>query len=360
VRYEAAPSLARNDDGSRSRQHQSQDDVTAIAHLLDRGVFCRLSIIEQDVVVSQRHGRNRVSLVRCGKQSVLLKEERSAEEIGGYSPIEREWLVYRAMSGDRQRSSLGGMIPSLIDFDQARRRLVLEADDSVISLDDALVDRHERADRTIELVCQQFGSALAKVHSAEFDDAAFPELGTVVPWIVRFVLSSRPAPRDTNARAIEFINFMKREPAIVCCAQMLSIQREAFAFTHGDVRGANLLINGVCGEFKWLVDWELAGFGDPVWDLGCLLATLIFPLAKRWPLLVAYETASRLFANHFLDAYAQSAQSEVGSRERVIRACAMRLLHHIFEQIAEDISDETDFHNVAELAVAMATSPNSF
>ncbi len=47
---------------------------------------------------------------------------------------------------------------------------------------------------------------------------------------------------------------------------------------HGDLLGGNLLITRTDPAKTRIVDWEFAGIGDPVWDLGHLFASLL----RRW------------------------------------------------------------------------------
>ena len=56
------------------------------------------------------------------------------------------------------------------------------------------------------------------------------------------------------------------------------------ALIHGDVRFENVLAIGSQPGFDanvCLVDWETATFGDPCWDLGCLIAEFVHRSLSR-------------------------------------------------------------------------------
>lgn len=65
------------------------------------------------------------------------------------------------------------------------------------------------------------------------------------------------------------------------CCEGLTLLAEGLntiCAVHGDFQAGNILIKNDCADAVCFVDWENAGVGDPSWDLGHLLATLL----KRW------------------------------------------------------------------------------
>lgn len=68
----------------------------------------------------------------------------------------------------------------------------------------------------------------------------------------------------------------------------LAHQLKLVCAIHGDLLGGNLLIPRTDQTEVRIVDWEFAGIGDPVWDLGHLFAALL----RRW--VVSVDSSSSL------------------------------------------------------------------
>lgn len=59
--------------------------------------------------------------------------------------------------------------------------------------------------------------------------------------------------------------------------EALSRRWEPTTPCHGDIKAENIIIDeGSGGNNVVLIDWELAGLGDPGWDVGCVLADAVW------------------------------------------------------------------------------------
>jgi len=117
-------------------------------------------------------------------------------------------------------------------------------------------------------------------------------------------------------------------------------QREV-ALVHGDYRLDNLIVDVATGEVRAVLDWELATLGDPLADLGTLLAYWGVPAAGGAPASVihpALPTASEGFArpDELVAAYAQARGldvDEVAARLRPFLAFAWFRIACILEGV---------------------------
>lgn len=72
--------------------------------------------------------------------------------------------------------------------------------------------------------------------------------------------------------------FIRTSQACRAGVQELASQLKLVCAVHGDLQGGNLLITRTDPVGFLIIDWEFAGIGDPVWDLGHLFASLL----RRW------------------------------------------------------------------------------
>ncbi len=72
--------------------------------------------------------------------------------------------------------------------------------------------------------------------------------------------------------------FIRTSQACRAGLEELVRQLKLVCAVHGDLQSGNLLITQTDPAAFHIVDWEFAGVGDPVWDLGHLFASLL----RRW------------------------------------------------------------------------------
>jgi hypothetical protein len=147
-----------------------------------------------------------------------------------------------------------------------------------------------------------FGHVLRAVHGAA--RAPRPELPVVRPWALALDLGEPALPPLTPASTARAVLSVVSRAEVRTALERLRRTWVADAFVHGDLRSSNVLARpqAVAGPGLWLVDWENAGFGDPSWDVGCVLADWTAPalwsthdgamlLHRTWPAFRAFWQA---------------------------------------------------------------------
>jgi thiamine kinase-like enzyme len=125
------------------------------------------------------------------------------------------------------------------------------------------------------------------------------------------------ALRYLSAASVELVKELQRDAAACRAMEELREGWSAVALVHRDVKWANCIAVG--GAIK-LVDWEMAGWGDPAWDIGSALAEL----AARPAAAVALWRA-----------YAAARAPDPGLRDRALRFAGARLVQTAFEHAQE-------------------------
>lgn len=132
--------------------------------------------------------------------------------------------------------------------------------------------------KLLGLEARTIGSFLAQLHSAHFREPDGLSAGGADP---------QQGVRPMRALSIADYSDMPgldRDIYIRVCQradeglEKLSGALAKICAVHGDFQGNNILLETSGGGGLRVIDWENAGMGDPAWDLGHLLASLI----QRW------------------------------------------------------------------------------
>jgi Ser/Thr protein kinase RdoA (MazF antagonist) len=172
----------------------------------------------------------------------------------------------------------------------------------------------------------RYGAAVAAVHSL-----GPPGFG-VEPWLLT---SLEPVWAGYPWLPEQCARFLQRLSASPFFREMLSYLQQSWrrsALLHGDLRWSNILLDPAVDRL-YLVDWELAGAGDPAWDIGAVISDLLVlsvlgPAAPMEPSRLIDLTAS------FLEGYrtAEYRRDDIaGELVRSIRYAAVHLIRTILE-----------------------------
>lgn len=154
----------------------------------------------------------------------------------------------------------------------------------------------------------------------------------------------RPGPEllgPLSAANVATLSFIESEGGLAAHLQALERALRPSTLIHGDLRLDNLLVATTGGVPRvWLLDWELAGRGDPAWDLGAVLEGLL----ERWLLRVPAsrpvpepreKAEAQASAHAFWEAYREAAgvspASEGALLHRAVLASAAWLVLRAFE-----------------------------
>lgn len=233
-------------------------------YLLARGLVARRSIVDGSLRVVDATSRNRNFRVSgAAGESLLLKQGLAAD--AGES-LENEAALYLRLT--QAGGALAAAIPRLHGFDADRELLILEW---VAGAED-LYRHHAGRRRCSVRLSSALGRVLAALHAVQVDEHD-EELRRDAPWVLSLHRPRLEALRYLSAPSIELIAAIQRDPPFARALDELRDGWRVEALVHRDVKWANCIVRAPAAIM--LVDWEMAGWGDPALDVGSALGEFL-------------------------------------------------------------------------------------
>lgn len=279
------------------------------AYLLERRLISRRSIVSGRLRIADASSRNLNFKVLGGPgESYLLKQGIAADSA---HTLANEVALYRRLAPS------ASWIPRLYGYDDARGVLVLEW---IAGGRDLL-----RRDRVSPTLAAALGRVLADLHQVEPDEE---DLRRDAPWVLSLHRPSLEALRYLSAASVELVKLLQADDAFGRGLDELCEGWRAEALVHRDVKWANCIAHAAPGGTRptriALVDWEMAGWGDPGFDIGSAFSECVENKPAAEALWRAYVATRRL-------------EEDAASRllQRSVRYAGARLVQTAYEHTQE-------------------------
>ncbi len=284
-------------------------------YLLARRLLSRRSIVSGHLRITDVSSRNRNLRVSGGPgESYLLKQGVAADS---GQTLDNEVALYRRLS------PRGAPVPRLVAHDEVRGIVILEW----LAAGQDLVHLHAGRDRCPTAVAAALGRALAAIHAVAPDDE---ELRDDPPWVLWLHRPQLAALRVLSAASVDLVKRLQRDEA---CCRALDELRDGFvaeALVHRDVKWENCIAEGPRRDRVKLVDWEMAGWGDPAFDIGSALSDYVAHRPGQAP----QPAIARLWSA-YVRARGLAAPQASALLQRSTRYAGARLLQSAFEHTQE-------------------------
>lgn len=333
--------------------------TNVVPHLIERGLITFDSAVDGDLMIaggSSNHRNSRV--MRSQEPGFFVKQVQRWEE-SAIATLSREAACYRLGHNDEDFAPLAPLLPKYYDYDASRHTLVIE----LLSTGETLSEYLLRTAKYPPGLTAAVGHALAAYHYGAGrhmkNGGGESALAIAIPWIM--TICRYPAQSTNfNTHSHGLLGFMQSNPRVPVALDMLQTAWRADNFIHGDLKWDNFIVTpkseSMDVDLK-IIDWELAGFGDPCWDVGSVFQSFInFPLvtmlafAEELPTdlqgMMRYCSPDGLAAirDFWIGYVTGAAMDEAAAGEciaRSIQYCGARMLQTAFE-MTEVIKHDMD------------------
>ena len=239
-----------------------------VPYLLAHGLLSPRSIVEREIVVldSSRRNRNFTVLADPGF-SYVLKQGVGPERI---ATVAREAETYRLLHA--QGGVFARHLPLVSFYDPDEHILVLE----FVPEPETFREYHIRRGGVSPRAASSLGRALRSLHRLP------PPMGSHVcepPWVLTLNRPPLVLLRDFSSASADLLRVARSSAELASLLRELAETWSASSLVHYDLRWENCIRSRLPSSRERarlrIVDWELAGLGDPCWDLGCVFAEYV-------------------------------------------------------------------------------------
>ncbi|MBP0017510.1 MAG: phosphotransferase [Cyanobacteria bacterium SBLK] len=225
--------------------------------------------------IAEFHSRNRnFAIYHPDSQQGFFVKQLRVQVAESLRMMQREATVYWLVQNHPDFSPLSSLVPTFFKFDGKLRVIILEwlpeGRNSLASLPREF------------LLSPRFGRILGTV-LADLHAIAKPSHNPAPDAFIHQIPHIFTAHRNDSLRQwlgagqMQLISQMKDYPRLLDCLDNLVENWRVETLTHGDLKFENAIAH-LQSSSPWvkLVDWELADFGDPCWDLGCIFQAYLY------------------------------------------------------------------------------------
>ena len=280
-------------------------------YLLSRGLIRAGDVHAGATLLPQGTSRHSTFVYQARRGHRLFVKCARSETSGARGTVGKEKQFYRLVAQGALSGALSRHVPRVLACEHDSKFLVLEFVPTVPArqLRGGLGGRLRSA-----------AAFLADTHGGTQTQALVDlvkrRLGVSRPWVLDLLEHASEWSRQADSGLAHVVHGVRSRPLLVGLIEDLQAAWVPHALVHGDLRDANVLL----AEPLRFVDWEFAGYGDPAWDLACLLSWLDVELDQVVGGEQRYE-----WSRAILDAYAPGRRlgEDFCRRVRLLRAARL-------------------------------------
>jgi len=323
-----------------------------IFYLLERGMAVPESVVGGRVRIVEFSRRNRnFAVMQDNQPGYFLKQARrwDPEALRG---VQVEAQCYEFARDNPDFADLARIMPRFHSYDPRRSVLVTELLDGAETID----AHHFRNESFPVHIAEQLGDAFGRYHrkaTAMKDERVAGLFPRRVPWALTLHRMAAEGLPGLSGGIYQLLGMVQQFPQFGTALESLQAGWRAGALIHGDIKWENCLLcpdaNG--GTQLKIVDWEMAHWGDPCWDVAAIFSAYLsfwvqslpaadlgnadalvaqarFPVERMQPAMRAFWTTYR----KCLKVRAQQARALL---DRTVRYAGVRLIQTAFEYLQQ-------------------------
>lgn len=242
-----------------------------IQFLLRTGLVRPETLLDGDCRATETSSRNRIVRVETSEGSFLVKQPRDAAAADAQT-MWTEATFFWLTANDPAFRRLAPWLPRFLHYDERQKLLAIEFVSPALSLAEALF-----AAGAPPPLLAEAGRAFAALHgpvSLAAAGGASRFFAPVLPWVLGIGgAENRYAP--PNAAGASVLSDLHARTDVLQGLAGLRAAWRSDRIIHGDGKAANLLVLPAGGVR--LIDWEIAGLGHPLWDVGGMIHSMLIP-----------------------------------------------------------------------------------
>lgn len=235
---------------------------------------------DSELPQSSKNRNFRVNL--SGNRTLLVKQEESAQFDNAPHELFNEWLFHELLCKFPVLGNNPAIASSVIHYDGANAILVRE----YFPQYQELGQFYRQGGVVHQRIATEIGSSLAALHRATFNRREYRTMLATAPQGMIRYQSYNPAQGievlapdmfgNVPQAAFQFYKLYQRHETLESAIADLAYEWKPCCVTHNDLKLENILLrSGNCDVESKLVrfiDWEACGWGDPIYDVGTLIA----------------------------------------------------------------------------------------
>jgi thiamine kinase-like enzyme len=324
-----------------------------VYYLIDCGLVTPDSVLEGDFQAAEVTRRNRsFKVIRRKHPGYFVKQVRKWDAMS-IATLNREAQCYRLANQDTDFAPLAALMPKYYRFDANRSILVTELLDGAENLS----EYHLRQRVFPKEIGKQLGEAFGRYHkrvkAKPYDGTLSSVFPRATPWILSVHQNQLQLFNTQSAGNHQLLAVIERYPDFSKLLDAVRSEWQPTALVHGDIKWDNCLVDGKAetngSATLKIIDWELADWGDPCWDIAAIFTQYLVYWIQSMPFHLGGDTASlvdragypletmqpamQLFWGAYARAMEMSRKDERALLRRSMRYCGARMIQTAYEYL---------------------------
>ena len=272
-------------------------------YLLDQGLITQKDIFNNNLIITPLESRNNsFTIQREGETDFFLKQVKALDQ-ERTATLKTEADCYWLAENHSNFSKLAEHIPTYVNYDYTNHILVTECLTNTVNLSQFYMEEKKMP---IEVAAQQ-ADTLAACHkqtrATDLEENVRRLFPNYRPSVFALNEQNLAYWSEKDKAAEQMVKLIRGNKKFLELLQNAGQDWQSSTLIHGDVKHANYLIKKEENSYQtYLIDWEIASFGDPCWDVAGVLQNYLL----YW---IDNETSNHSYQGFDLESLKPSLQS---------------------------------------------------